>query len=374
MAGKSRTIKVGVFVAVAFVIATLAVFLIGDNRRQWDRKVTYHAKFINVVGLKPGAAVRLGGIDVGSVTAVGHGPDAADPTLYVAFDVARNEAVRVKPDTVARIVGRGLLGDKMVELVGGTPTLPQAKDDSTIASEAEPSDLGKAMADIQDSARDAKAALHDVKLASERIADPKFNDDLHGTVKALRDVLEGVAHEDGAAHRFIYDKEEAKKIDRILANLDQASANLAQASADARDITQRAKTGPGLAHTVVYDEDTAKSVSGALAEVHGALKGVRTNNGLAHAVIYGDDQNSSQHVMSNLSQMSDDLREIVANMKAGRGTIGALLVDPSVYEDIKSLVGNVERNQVLRALVRYSIKENEEQKPHAEVKDPKGRP
>ena len=65
--------------------------------------------------------------------------------------------------------------------------------------------------------------------------------------------------------------------------------------------------------------------------------------------------------MGNVSAMSDDLREIVANMKAGRGTIGALLVDPSVYEDIKSLVGNVERNQVLRALVRYSIKQNEEQ-------------
>jgi phospholipid/cholesterol/gamma-HCH transport system substrate-binding protein len=74
--------------------------------------------------------------------------------------------------------------------------------------------------------------------------------------------------------------------------------------------------------------------------------------------------------MSNLSTMSDDLRDIVANVKAGRGTIGALLVDPSVYEDLKSLVGNVERNQVLRALVRYSIKQNEEGHPHAVVGDP----
>jgi phospholipid/cholesterol/gamma-HCH transport system substrate-binding protein len=71
--------------------------------------------------------------------------------------------------------------------------------------------------------------------------------------------------------------------------------------------------------------------------------------------------------------MSDDLREIVGNVKAGRGTLGALLVDPSVYEDIKSLVGNVERNQVLRALVRYSIKQNEA-RPHAEVVDPGAAP
>src|SRR6185369_7395112 len=127
-------------------------------------------------------------------------------------------------------------------------------------------------------------------------------------------------------------------------------------------------TGPGLAHTVLYDEKTADSVSGSLAEINGALKGIRTGNGLAHAVVYGDEANSSQHVMKNLSTMSDDLREIVANLKAGRGTIGALLVDPSVYEDLKQLVGNVERNQVLRALVRYSIKQSEE-KPHATVTD-----
>ena len=83
-------------------------------------------------------------------------------------------------------------------------------------------------------------------------------------------------------------------------------------------------------------------------------------------VIYGDD--NTQHFMGNMNKMSDDLREIVANVKAGRGTIGALLVDPTVYEDVKSLVGNVERNQVLRALVRYSIKQNEEKAPHAEVR------
>ena len=34
-----------------------------------------------------------------------------------------------------------------------------------------------------------------------------------------------------------------------------------------------------------------------------------------------------------------------------------------MYEDIKSAIGNVERNEVLRALVRYSIKADEQRKP-----------
>jgi phospholipid/cholesterol/gamma-HCH transport system substrate-binding protein len=35
------------------------------------------------------------------------------------------------------------------------------------------------------------------------------------------------------------------------------------------------------------------------------------------------------------------------------------LVDPSIYEDVKRVLGNVERNSVLRALVRYSIKRDD---------------
>lgn len=369
--GKSRQIKVGLFVLLAFALATIAIFLIGDNRRQWDRKVTFHARFHNVAGLKSGASVRIGGVDVGSVSDVSYGQDPKDTQINVKFTVSRQEAARVKADTTARIVGRGLLGDKMIELTGGDPRAPGAPDGATIGSEAEPSDLGKAMADIQDAARDAKASLRNVQIASEKIADPAFNEDLHGSIKSLREIFDGIAHKKGAAHDFIFDPDEAKRVERILANLDVASANLAAASADAREIALRAKTGPGVAHTLVYDAKAAESVAGSLAEIHGALEGVRTGNGLARAFVYGDDAGSSQKVMTNLSAMSDDLRDIVANVKAGRGTVGALLVDPSVYEDIKTLVGNVERNQVLRALVRYSIKQNEEQRPHAEVKDEK---
>jgi phospholipid/cholesterol/gamma-HCH transport system substrate-binding protein len=67
--------------------------------------------------------------------------------------------------------------------------------------------------------------------------------------------------------------------------------------------------------------------------------------------------------------MSGDLKHIVANVKAGKGTLGALLVDPSVYEDLKVVLGNVERNKALRALVRYSIRRDGAQ-PGVEVRDP----
>jgi phospholipid/cholesterol/gamma-HCH transport system substrate-binding protein len=74
-----------------------------------------------------------------------------------------------------------------------------------------------------------------------------------------------------------------------------------------------------------------------------------------------------------VTAMTGDLRTIVANVKAGKGTVGALLVDPSIYEDLKVVLGNVERNDVLRALVRYSIKQDEK-KPNVEVGATAGKP
>jgi phospholipid/cholesterol/gamma-HCH transport system substrate-binding protein len=207
-----------------------------------------------------------------------------------------------------------------------------------------------------------------VKRTSEQLADPQMAEDIRGSVKSLRAILDGVANnKDGLAHKMIFEPEEARRIDAILANLDAASANLAKASADANEVTTRAKNGPGLVHSLVYDDQLAQGTVGTMVELNKSLVALRTGNGLGHAIVYGDD--STQHVLGNVSAMSDDLREIVGNVKAGRGTLGALLVDPSVYEDIKSLVGNVERNQVLRALVRYSIKQNEA-RPHADVVDP----
>ena len=365
----TREKRVGMFVAVGLIIATIAVFLIGQNRKFWDRKVRYQAVYGAVSGLKPGAPVSMGGVDVGVVSDVKYATDAKDTRIYVNFDVVRDQAERMRSDvfeadgktikyagTVARIVNKGLLGDKMIELSLADPRCPILDPPGPVKS-ADPMDLNAYVAKFDAIAQKADAVLGNLQEATSAFKDKQFADDLKGTVASLHDILDGVAHKDGAAHRLLFDPQEADRIDRILGNLDHSTARLDAVLADTQDVTHQVKTGPGLAHALVYDGDLSANAAGSLAEVHKDLEQIRTGNGLAHALLYGDAD--SQHLMKNVDAMSDDLRQIVANLKAGRGTIGALLVDPSIYEDIKSLVGNVERNQVLRAVVRYSIKQDE---------------
>jgi phospholipid/cholesterol/gamma-HCH transport system substrate-binding protein len=348
----SRSIKVGIFVLAGIVLAGIATFMIGDTEHLWNRKVEYQAAFADVAGLKPGSPVSMGGVDVGRVDTVAHAADPADPRIYVHLQVSREEAARVRTDTKAQILGKGLLGDKMVDLStdGKGPPLHGGGTLQTL----EPLDFTSALGTL---AGKADRAMTNVEHTTELLNDPKLHDDVRASLDDLRAILDGVVQKDSAAHRLLLDPNEGARLDRAITSLQESTEQLNAAIADVRDVTDHVKTGPGLAHALVYDGEISQNAAGAVAEVRKDLEAIRTGNGLAHSLVYGDD--NTQHVMGNVNAMSDDLRAIVHDVRQGKGTLGALLVDPSVYEDIRSLVGNVERNEVLRALVRYSIKADE---------------
>ncbi len=363
--------KVGLFVVAGLLVLALSVFLIGQNSRFWERKVNYTAVYDNVAGLRSGAPVSMGGVDVGIVTRVHYADDPKDPHIYVNLSIVKDQAERIRrrvlgPDgkkvqyegTVASIVNKGLLGDKMLELSMADSRAPVLDPATPIRSE-EPLDLSTYVAKVDALSAKADKVLGNLEGATEGLNDPQLADDLRGSVGALHNILNAVAHEDGAAHRLIYDKKEADHISHVMANLDSSTGQLSGLLADAHDVTRQVRQGPGMAHALVYDGEMSSNAAGSLAEVHKDLEHIRTGNGLAHALLYGD--TDSQHLMTNVNAMSDDLRTIVGNLKNGKGTLGALLVDPSIYEDLKRIVGNVERNEVLRALVRYSLQQDDKQ-------------
>jgi phospholipid/cholesterol/gamma-HCH transport system substrate-binding protein len=362
--------RVGIFVAVGLLILALGVFLIGENKKFWQRKITYHAVYTDVAGLRPGSPVSMGGVDVGTVSKVRYSDDPKDAHIYVSLEVVRSQAERIRKPvydesgkklirkgTVASIVNKGLLGDKMLELSLAEPGTPVLDPETPIATE-EPLDLSQYVAKVDDIVQKANAVLGNLQEATGALADPQFARDLKGTMSSLHDISDGIAHKDGFAHRIVFDKGTADHIDGILVNTQNDTAQLGAVLSDLRDVSQHVRGGPGIAHAVVYDGELSQHASGSLAEIHQDLEQIRKGNGLVHALVYGD--TDSQHLMTNMNAMSDDLRAIVSGVKSGKGTLGALLVDPSVYDDLKALLGNTERNQVLRSLVRYSIKQEDQ--------------
>ena len=78
---KARNIRVGLFVLGGMLFSALVIFLIGDERRLFERSVPFTAEFGDVQGLKASAPIRMGGVDIGHVSAVAYSNDPGDSTI-----------------------------------------------------------------------------------------------------------------------------------------------------------------------------------------------------------------------------------------------------------------------------------------------------
>jgi phospholipid/cholesterol/gamma-HCH transport system substrate-binding protein len=352
-----REIKVGAFVLAGLVALGGVIFMIGEERQLFSSKVDYHVAFRDVQGLRPGSPVRMGGVDIGNVSKVGYAADEKDYKIHVTVSVLHGQSRRIKTDSIAVIEGKGLLGDKMITVsVGSGAPLPPG---STLKSK-EAEDLGQMIAKLGSISVKVEKVVDNLERTTGALADQGFHDDMRGTMSSLNAVMGSLERKEGYAGKILSDPAEAERLSRVVKNLEATTAELQRTTQNVNQILERVRSGPGLVHEVLYGEDSSKAVAqfgGAADELRITLKGIREGNGVARSLIYGDD--SSQAFMANLNAASDDIRQIAANLRAGKGTIGALLTDPSVYEDLKMVLGNVERNKALRALVRYSIRRDE---------------
>ncbi len=364
-----RELVVGAFVTLGFALTAGVIFTIGQERRVFAKRVEFIANFPDVQGLKPGAPVRLSGVDIGSVKSISHGPNPKDDRLYVRLDIVKEEAVRIREDSIAKVANKGMLGDKMLEVTPGTPGRTPLAPGSSITSE-EPADYGQLLTRLGDVAKKTEAVVANLERTTSTFADDRTRRDMQDSLRSLTVIMGNLAEGKGYAGRLLVDPAEADRIHGTFARMDTTMSKLNHLLDGVGKVVDRVNKGPGLAHSIVYDSDGVgmmRSFAQAADEVSLSLRGVRDGNGVAKVMLYGGP--GQEKIGEDVQAITRDARDIVAGVKKGKGTIGALLVDPSVYEDMKMLLGNVQRNDVLRALVRYSIKEDEK-KPKVEVSAP----
>jgi len=93
----------------------------------------------------------------------------------------------------------------------------------------------------------------------------------------------------------------------------------------------------------------------AAGQLAGLLQDAKDNpNGAVHQLFYGD----AGTMFADLGSAAADIKQITGMVARGEGSLGGLIKDPTVYEDLRLVVGNVRRNKVLRALVRFAINNN----------------
>lgn len=351
-------VRVGGFVALALVMAGLVVFLIGQKTHLFERMVTYHTYFSTVEGVSEHSPVWLGGLAVGRVERVGFSAVPGEKRMEVVIRMSARYASRVRADSVARLSSMGVLGDKAVDVSIGSLEQPELPPDAEITGESG-GDVASMMKSASQVLGDAVAVSGVLRKAAEAYADPRMAEDVAAGVHSLRAMLQEVEKGDGVLHALIYDKDTGTQVRTLVASASQTALRMDKAVAHVESLLGEVEHGQGTAHALIYGQDGARALTelgSAAGQLASLLEDAKKNpDGAVHQLVYGNAGN----MLSDLGSAAADIKQITASVARGEGSLGGILKDPTVYEDLREVVGNVKRNRVLRALVRFAIENND---------------
>ncbi len=82
---------------------------------------------------------------------------------------------------------------------------------------------------------------------------------------------------------------------------------------------------------------------------------IKDGDGTLHSLVYGDEE-GGDNAMESLDNSAERLDSILTKIDNGEGTLGALVNDPTVYEDLKALMGGAKRSKLLKAIVGNTLR------------------
>jgi len=308
MEGNRRVaIVVGAFVLAGLAALALTILSLSSQQGVFRQRYRLVAYFENVQGLLANAPVWLAGRQVGRVQSVGFSPQGSGrPALRVILQIDLDVQNRIRADSIASIGTIGLLGDRYVEVAIGSEPSPPIADGGEIPT----------------------VTPTNINLVIDRGAQALEN------VAKLTTNLNSVVEEFGQA---------------------TGGRRLAESVGALADVVEQIQEGKGLLHTLIYDQyqgGGVASVERSLVTFEGILDEIATGDGILHSLIY--DKPTDQDIVLEAIEAGSRLNSILAKVDRGEGTMGLLLNDPTLYEDLKRLVGGAERSRTVRTLIKLS--------------------
>ncbi|MBI5513845.1 MAG: MCE family protein [Deltaproteobacteria bacterium] len=332
MAGeRSLEVKVGVLVLVGIGILAGLVLVMGGL--SLSRRFPLLVDFNNPGGLQTGAPVKIAGVRVGTVDGLefrGSRPDPATgrrSLVRVRILVDERFHDEIHDDAEFYVTTQGVLGEQFLAIEPGTATRPVIRAGS-VAEGVDPPRIDLFVAR-------AYALLDDTVTAvrANRRQLGGMVDDLSGVLHNTNEIL----HRNGP------------RIDSILANTDQTIRDADGLVVSARE---RYVDGPQMRRIVNRAEAVLATIERdlpPLAQDARALTGRlnRIADGVGGEAQLADLRATLRETRSlaeRANSIAGDAQAITTHVRGGHGTVGALLMDEEIYDDLQELVRDLKHN------------------------------
>ncbi len=363
----AREIRVGLFVIVAVALFAGLVFSIGGRSRLLQPKYRLWAYFGSVSGLVAGAPVMLEGVDVGTVEDIELLLDPMGKRVRVTVSIEASVQDKIRTDSRARIETMGVLGDKYIEITMGSFDKPVVEDGSILDS-IDPIDYNallkrgqSVLARLDEASGSLVRILNKIDegkglagaFVNQEIDFKGAIDNFMGATKSLDLVLEEVRAGRGALGMLLYDKQTRDNLAGVISSLDGIMAGIQEGRGTLGRLVKDDALYERLAVDIGESARLLKSLLASLQSGEGVLPKLLSKEGSGEML---DDIAST---MNSLNEAAVKLNSVARKIDEGQGTLGKLINDPSIYDDLTDLLRGAKKSWFVKRLVKKGRKEAE---------------
>jgi len=328
---RSIEVKVGALILVS--LAILGGFILVMGGLSFEKTYSVYVDFDNPGGLQSGAAVRIAGVKVGSVKDLAFLGGKIDTKtgrrvlVRAKVDIEQKVKDAIHDDADFYVTTQGVLGEQFLAIDPGSVDRPVLQDGAVVKGIDPPRlDLFLAKAyDLLDT------TVNGIKNNRETISEIVNN--TAGLLKGLNVVV----------------TENKDRIDRIVANVEEMTVEAKQLTHDAR---VNYVDNPKLIRTVDnVDRLTTEVRDDAGPMLKDAREALANLNRVSATVGAPEEQQKIRKALTDIAQLAEranatagDAQAIVAHIKKGEGTVGALVMDEEIYDDMQEMVRDLKHN------------------------------
>ncbi len=285
---RKRSLTVGLFVLIGLIILVAGILVLGTQQNKFSKNLVVTTYFHDVKGLKVGNNVWFSGVKVGIVKEIKF---QSINDVKVVMHIEEKSSQFIREDVVAKLGSDGLIGNAIVNLVGGSDQVPPIQDGDVIKSVGG-TDTDAMFATLQTNNENLVEITKNFAVLSQQMVEGK------GTVGALMT--------DSTIALSL--KSTVQGLDKVMGDVNKASANLVV-------LMNKLNSNQGLIHELTTDTVVFASLRESATQLQGVTETAST-------------------LMENLNATS-------ARLNDKDNDIGVLTNDPEAAAEIKQILRNL---------------------------------
>ena len=296
-------VRVTIVIAAAVVIVALAMVALGRAANLFSKRYELVAFLNDANGLRPGGPVMVAGKLSGTIDRIDFLPVSPDTTRKLVLRLSLDTRVRdqVRRDSHGGVRSLGLLGDKIINIVPGTPGAPALRDGDTVRLEP---------------ALDYEALIAKASTVVDEVV--ALSADLH---QVTANILGGKG-----------------TIGQLLTNralYDRLDGTLVRTTA----LLERVQTSHGTLSRLLDDPMLYDRLITSVTSVDSLVHAFNNKNGTLGRLVNDTLVYSNLLVMTNrFTSMAGAADSLVRSLSKGTGTASRMLNDPQLYDALTKLV------------------------------------